>query len=121
MAKKENGNPSESPRTVVGQGQELHLPPQNLEAEQAVLGAILMDPRALDRVLPVLPKASFYKEAHNRIYGAMLDLQSVGEPVDTVTLTNYLTKQGILEKVGGAYYITGLVEELPSAANVEHL
>ncbi|UCH62423.1 MAG: replicative DNA helicase [Fidelibacterota bacterium] len=106
MAKKENG--------------ELRLPPQNLEAEQAVLGAILLDPKALDRVLPVLPKNAFYKEAHNRIYDAMLELQNIGDPVDSVTLTNLLAKQGMLEKIGGAYYITGLVEELPSAANVEH-
>ncbi len=106
MAKKENG--------------ELRLPPQNLEAEQAVLGAILMDTKALDRVLPLLPKNVFYKEAHNRIYDVMLELQGIGEPVDTVTLTNYLTKQGLLEKAGGAYYITGMVEALPSAANVEH-
>ncbi len=106
MAKKEDG--------------ELRLPPQNLEAEQAVLGAILMDPKALDRVLPLLPKNALYKEAHNRIYDAMLELQGIGEPVDTVTLTNHLTKQGMLDKVGGAYYITGLVDALPSAANVEH-
>jgi replicative DNA helicase len=99
---------------------ELKLPPQNLEAEQAVLGAILMDPKALDRVMPLLPPNAFYKEAHNRLFATMLELQNVGEPVDTVTLTNKLTKDGLLEKVGGAYYVTGLVEALPSAANVEH-
>ena len=96
----------------------LRLPPQNLEAEQAVLGAILMDPKALDRVTPLLPAGAFYKEAHNRIFSAILELQNAGDPVDTVTLTNYLTKQGLVENVGGAYYITGLVETLPSAANV---
>ncbi len=106
MAKKENG--------------ELRLPPQNLEAEQAVLGAVLMDTKALDRILPLLPRNTFYKEAHNRIFSAMLELQNVGDPIDTVTLTNHLTKQGMLDKVGGAYYITGLVDALPSAANVEH-
>ncbi|UCD37696.1 MAG: replicative DNA helicase [Fidelibacterota bacterium] len=106
MAKKEDG--------------ELQLPPQNIEAEQAVLGAILMDQKALDRVMSLLSPNAFYKEAHNRIYTAMLDLQNVGDPVDTVTLTNKLSKDGSLEKVGGAYYITGLVEALPSAANVEH-
>jgi replicative DNA helicase len=98
----------------------LRVPPQNLEAEQAVLGAILMDSKALDRVTPLLPTGAFYKEAHNRIFNAMLELQNVGDPVDTVTLTNYLTKQGLIENVGGAYYVTGLVETLPSAANVEH-
>ncbi|MEE9162343.1 MAG: replicative DNA helicase, partial [Candidatus Neomarinimicrobiota bacterium] len=62
----------------------------------------------------------FYKDAHNRIYEAMLELQNLGDPVDTVTLANHLTKTGLLEKVGGAYYLTGLAEALPSAANVEH-
>ncbi|UCH10659.1 MAG: replicative DNA helicase, partial [Fidelibacterota bacterium] len=99
---------------------ELQVPPQNLEAEQAVLGAILMDAKALDRVMPLLAPNAFYKEAHNRIYAAMLELQNVGDPVDTVTLTNKLAKDGILEQVGGAYYITGLVDALPSAANVEN-
>ncbi|MFB0515378.1 MAG: replicative DNA helicase [Candidatus Neomarinimicrobiota bacterium] len=106
MAKKEDG--------------ELRLSPQNLEAEQAVLGAILMDTKALDRVTALLPLNSFYKPAHNLIYKAMLDLDSIGEPIDTVTLTNYLTKQSLLDKVGGAYYVTGLLEVLPSAANIEH-
>ena len=100
--------------------EDLRLPPQNLEAEQAVLGAILMDCRALDRVSPTLKPDCFYKDAHNYLYSAMLNLHCGGEPVDTVTLTNLLEKHGKLEKAGGAYYITGLVESLPSAANVEH-
>ncbi|MCH7498076.1 MAG: replicative DNA helicase [Candidatus Marinimicrobia bacterium] len=99
---------------------ELRLPPQNLEAEQAVLGAILLDPKALDRVIPFLPPKSFYKEAHNHIYDAMLGLQTQGDPVDTLTLSNHLSKLGTLDQVGGAYYLTGLAEGMPSAANVEH-
>ncbi|MCH7497977.1 MAG: replicative DNA helicase, partial [Candidatus Marinimicrobia bacterium] len=99
---------------------ELRLPPQNLEAEQAVLGAILLASKALDRVIPFLSPNSFYKEAHNRIYDAMLELQTRGDPVDTLTLSNHLNKQGALDGVGGAYYLTGLAEGLPSAANVEH-
>lgn len=97
---------------------ELRLPPQNPEAEQAVLGSILIEPTAIDRVLSILPPNAFYKEAHNRIYAAMLELQNVGEPIDTVTLINHLTNQGLIEKVGGAYYVTGLSEVVPSAANV---
>lgn len=98
----------------------LLLPPQNLEAEQAVLGAVLIDHRALDRVVPLLKPDCFYKDAHNYIYAAMLDLHRRGEPVDSVTLTNLLHKRGKIEKAGGAYYLTGLVDALPSAANVEH-
>lgn len=99
---------------------ELRLPPQNLEAERAVLGAILIDPGALDRLTTLLTAESFYKEAHTQIFTAMLALEDAGEPVDAVTLTNILTKQGILDKIGGAYYITGLTAEIPSAANAEH-
>jgi len=102
------------------QKQELRLPPQNLEAEQAVLGAVLMDGRALDQVAALVRAEDFYKEAHGRIYSGMQDLYRQREPVDTVTVVNWLTDKGKLEKVGGAYYITGLVEALPSAANVEH-
>ncbi len=97
---------------------ELRLPPQNLEAEEAVLGAILIEKGAFDRVVNILPPGSFYKEAHNQIYTAMDELQNQGEPVDTLTLTNHLTKRDLLEKVGGAFYLTGLAEQVPSAANV---
>ncbi len=97
---------------------ELNLPPQNLEAEEAVLGAILIEKGAFDRVVNILPLGAFYKEIHNQIYSAMDELQNQGEPVDTLTLTNHLTKRGLLEKVGGAFYLTGLAERVPSAANV---
>lgn len=117
MAEVKNGDPV---RSGGSSADGLRLPPQNLEAEQAVLGAILIDPKSIDRVMPLLPENAYYKAAHNSIYGAMLELQNEGEPIDTVTLTNYLTKRGLLDKVGGAYYVTGLMEALPSAANVEH-
>lgn len=99
---------------------ELRIPPQNIEAEQAILGGILMDPRAIDLVVPMIKKGAFYKDAHNRIYDAMLILHEKGEPVDSLTLTNYLSGTNTLDKIGGAYYITGLVELIPSAANIEH-
>lgn len=99
--------------------EDLRVPPQNLEAEQAILGGVLMDPKAIDLVVPLIKRGAFYKEAHNRIYDAMLVLYEKGEPVDSITLTNYLSDAEILEKVGGAYYITGLVDALPSAANIE--
>ena len=97
---------------------ELRLPPQNLEAEEAVLGSIMIEKGALDRVVQLLPQGAFYKEAHNHIYAAMGALANVGEPIDVLTLTNYLSKQGLLEQVGGAYCITGLADAVPSAANV---
>ncbi|MCH8838095.1 MAG: hypothetical protein IIA60_09905, partial [Candidatus Marinimicrobia bacterium] len=82
---------------------ELKLPPQNLEAEEAVLGAILIEKGAFDRVVNILPQGAFYKEIHNQIYSAMDELQNVGEPIDTLTLIDHLTKQGLLDIVGGAF------------------
>ena len=97
---------------------ELKLPPQNLDAEEAVLGAILIEKGAFDRVVNILPQGAFYKEIHNQIYSAMDELQNVGEPIDTLTLIDHLTKGGQLDIVGGAFYLTGLAERVPSAANV---
>ena len=102
------------------QNGELRLPPQNLEAERAVLGAILIEPGAFDTVTTILSTQAFYKDAHNQIFASMLALKDAAEPIDALTLTNQLTKEGLLEKVGGSYYITGLADEIPSAANVEH-
>lgn len=99
---------------------ELRVPPQNLEAEVAVLGSILIDANAIDKVIPILPKNSFRNDAHNLIYLAMLNMHRLGEPIDALTLTNQMGKEGILEKAGGAYFLTGLTETVPSAANVEY-
>ena len=84
------------------------------------MGGILIDPTAMDKITSILPSGSFYKEAHNRIYDAMIELNSKGEAVDTLTLTYYLKKHSLIEKVGGAYTITGLADDIPSAANVVH-
>jgi len=104
--------------TIDEQNGEIRLPPQNLEAERAVLGSILIEKGAIDRVITILPSGAFYKEAHNRIYGAALELQDRGDPIDILTMVDQLTNNGQLEQVGGSYYITGLAEDIPSAANV---
>ena len=98
----------------------LRVPPNNEEAEVAVLGSCMLDQPALEIAIKYLDNTSFYKEKHNSIFRAMSELSMKGEPVDQVTLTNYLGKMDILSKVGGAYYITGLVESIPSSAKVEY-
>ncbi len=96
------------------------IPPQNLEAEISVLGAVLQEPGALLRAMEVLRPADFYKEAHRKIFGACVDLFEKSEPVDLVTLANELMRRKQLEEVGGATYLAGLVDQVPTAANVGH-
>ncbi|HDH34530.1 MAG TPA: replicative DNA helicase, partial [Nitrospirae bacterium] len=78
------------------------LPPQNIEAEQSVLGAILLDNEAISPAIENLTPNDFYKEAHKQIFIAMLDLYGKSEPIDLITLTEQLSKKEKLEKVGGA-------------------
>ncbi|MBW2091759.1 MAG: hypothetical protein JRI34_06495, partial [Deltaproteobacteria bacterium] len=101
--------------------EDLHLPPQSLEAEQSVLGAILRDETALPRVLEVRTKSDdFYREAHALIFASMQDLFERSEPVDLVTLAENLKKSGTLEKVGGPAYLVELADAVGTAANVEY-
>ena len=102
--------------------QELHLktPPQSLEAEEAVLGSMLCSKEAVSRALEILTPDYFYKDAHLRIFQAMKDLFNQGEPVDAVSIINELKKRKQLDASGGAYFITGLSDSVPTTANVEH-
>lgn len=96
------------------------VPPQNIEAEQAVLGAVLIDQNALMSATEILIPEDFYRQAHQRIFRAMLDLTEKNEPVDLVTLTAELTDREWLEEVGGVTYLTDLANAVPTAANVEY-
>ncbi|WP_027717114.1 replicative DNA helicase [Desulfovirgula thermocuniculi] len=96
------------------------VPPQNIDAEQAVLGALFIDREALSRVARVLKPDDFYLDAHRRIYEAILALDEAGQPVDLLTVTNYLREKKLLERVGGATYVASLANLVPTAANVEH-
>ncbi|MFN5184085.1 MAG: replicative DNA helicase [Bacteroidota bacterium] len=95
------------------------LQPQAVELEEAVLGAIMLEKEALTTVIDILQPRSFYKESHQRIFTAVRDLFNASEPVDILTVTNQLKKNGELEIVGGAFYITSLTNRVASAANVE--
>jgi len=94
------------------------VPPQNIEAEQAVLGAILQDNEALMKSIEILEEKNFYKEAHRKIYSVMLDLFERNEPIDLLTVTAMLRKRNQLEEVGGASYLSNLLESSPTSANI---
>jgi replicative DNA helicase len=96
------------------------VPPQNIEAEQSILSAILIDNNTLPEVLEILSEKDFYREAHQKIFGAMLDLFDRNEPADLITVTNILKEQGQLESIGGATYLAELVDTIPVAANATH-
>ncbi len=99
---------------------ELRMPPQNVEAEMSVLGALMLDKDAIFRVLDYLSPRDFYKPVHADIFQAMLDLNSRREPLDVVSVTGRLREKGKLEEAGGTSYITGLVNTVPTATNVAH-
>ena len=96
------------------------LPPQNLEAEQSVLGAILLDNTAMPKAMELLVEEDFYRTAHKKVYRAMLDLSDTGEVIDQITLTERLTGQGELESVGGAAFLAELVQLVSSSANIRY-
>lgn len=96
------------------------LPPQNLEAETSVLGAVLLENDALNRVLEILREDDFYREAHRRIFSAILHLYEHSEPVDLITLSEVLKTRGELEDVGGIAYLNALVNGVPTAANIAY-
>jgi len=96
----------------------IKLPPQNLEAEQAVLGGMLIDNDAINRVVEVVSPDDFYRDAHQKIFGAIIELYNKNEPSDLVTLTDTLKARGELDSVGGASYLAALVDGVPTAANV---
>ena len=95
-------------------------PPQDLNAEQSVLGAMLLSKDAVADVIESLQEGDFYKPAHATIYGAILDIFGKGEPADAITVANYLTKSGVLSNVGGAAYLHTLVASVPTAANASY-
>ncbi|RLA84468.1 MAG: replicative DNA helicase, partial [Deltaproteobacteria bacterium] len=95
----------------------VRVPPHSLEAEQSVLGGVLIDNNVINKVLEILREEDFYREAHQRIFSAMISLYERNEPLDLITLTNELKKRKLLEQVGGASYLAQLVDAVPTAAN----
>ncbi len=98
----------------------LKLPPQNIEAEQSVLGALMLDKNAIINVADVLRPGDFYKPAHEKIYEVILRLYEKREPIDILSVTAKLKDEKKLKEVGGPSYLSDLIESVPSAANIEH-
>jgi replicative DNA helicase len=96
------------------------IPPQNLEAEMAVLGSMLLDEDAISVACESLDIGSFYKDSHKKIFEAMLDLYNANKAVDLITLTDGLKKNGLLEEIGGVSFLTALANSVPTAANINN-
>jgi replicative DNA helicase len=96
------------------------LPPQNLEAEQSVLGGILIENEAINRVMEILDADDFYRDGHRKIFNALINLSERDEPADLITLTNELRKIDQLDSIGGASYLASLIDSVPTAANIEY-
>ena len=96
------------------------LPPQNLEAEQSVLGGILIENEAINRVMEILDADDFYRDGHRKIFNALINLSERDEPADLITMTNELRKIDQLDSIGGASYLASLIDSVPTAANIEY-
>ena len=96
------------------------IPPQNLEAEQSVIGGILLENEAMSKVLEVLIPDDFYRESHRKILHSMIQLFEKNEPIDLITLTNQLKGTNQLDAIGGSAYLSSLVDSIPTAANITY-
>jgi len=96
------------------------IPPQSLEAEQAALGAMLLERDAIARAVELLHEGDFYREAHRQIYQGIMDLFNRNEPVDLITLGEWLKTRERLEAIGGTLYLTTIMSQVPTAAGIGH-
>ncbi len=94
------------------------IPPQNLEAEQSLLGGLLVDSESINKVIDLVNADDFYKEGHGKIYEVMLDLYERNEPIDIITVSSLAKDKGIIEDIGGITYLNTLVDLMPSSANI---
>jgi replicative DNA helicase len=97
-----------------------YIPPHNVEAEQSVIGALLIQPSAIERVSETLIGDDFYRESHKILFEAILNITARNQPVDLITLPEELNRRELLAQIGGMPYITALFDSVPSAANVEY-
>ena len=97
---------------------EIRVPPHSVEAEQAVLGGLMLDNRAWDAIADRLLAEDFYRRDHQLLFEAIADMASRGEPFDAVTLSERLERNGLVDETGGLVYLAGLVRDTPSAANI---
>src|SRR4030042_5236451 len=99
---------------------EARIPPQNIEAEMSVLGSLMLDKNAIIKIADLVHPDDFYKDANRLVYETMIELYEDREPIDALSLSNKLEEKKQLEKIGGASYLTELVNAVPTASNVLH-
>lgn len=96
----------------------IRIPPHNLEAEQSILGGLMVDPFAFDEVSSILTEEDFYKPAHRKIYNTITELYAKSQPIDIITVSNNLTDKKELEAIGGPAYLAEVMNATPSAAHI---
>jgi len=96
------------------------VPPHNLEAEQSILGGVLINNDAMNQIMDLLSPECFYRETHTNIFQGMVDLYNNSAPIDLITLSQHLTEKNLIEKVGGIDYLTSLVEAISTSAGIAH-
>ena len=111
-------NPTLKPASIDPETSRIKVPPHSVEAEQAVLGGLMLDNRRFDEVSEIISAADFYRQDHRLIFGAVERLASESEPLDVVTLAEDLDKEGLNDQVGGLAYLGQLAKNTPSVANI---
>jgi len=96
------------------------IPPQNLDAEMAIIGSMLLDEEAISIAVETLDSESFYKDSHRKIFEAILELYNTNKPVDLITLTNELKRINVLDEIGGPSFLAVLANAVPTSANITH-
>lgn len=119
MEKAKSFNPQNRSKGTVINLEQGKLPPQAIDLEEAVLGAMMIDKKGVDDVIDILHSDVFYKPAHQHIYNAIFKLFEKSEPIDLLTVSNQLRKDEKLDSVGGDFYIIGLSQKVSSAAHIE--
>ena len=100
--------------------QHLRIPPHDIDAEQATLGSIMLNPSALNEIIDIVQEETFYSEKHRIIFKAMIDLFSKNEPIDLLSLSTSLKNREQLEQIGGRVYLTDLTNSVPASTNVKY-
>jgi len=96
------------------------MPPQNIEAEQAVLGAVFLEPKSIEIAMKYIASEDFYRQAHQRVFACIMGLHEQGKAVDLVTVSEDLSSKQLLEEVGGVTYLAELASSVPTSANIEY-
>src|SRR3989344_1184339 len=98
----------------------LKVPPQDLDAEMSVLGALMLDKNAIVKIADTLKPADFYDPRHQKIYETIINLFAKSQPIDLLTVASKLKEKKLLKEVGGEKYLTTLIESVPTSAHIEH-